>query len=45
MTDKKRKTIKVEREVADKAKAYCTQNNIIYEKWCTEAIKEKLTKK
>jgi hypothetical protein len=44
MTDKKRKTIKIERTVADKAKAYCKQNHIIYEKWCTEAVQEKLNK-
>ena len=42
--DNERITIKVNKKAANEAKQYCKQNHIIYEKWCSEAITEKLHK-
>ncbi len=42
--DKERKTIKVSRKVADKAKKHCDQNHIKFEKWCSDALIEKIEK-
>jgi hypothetical protein len=42
--DNERITIKVNKKVAKQAKEHCATKHIIYEKWCSDALKEKLTK-